>query len=435
MRPGGFTSAGTLIDILEQQIRQLERMVFLKYIVVLADGMADYPIEQLGGKTPLQAASTPCIDRLARLGTIGLVQTVPLGMNPGSDTANLSVMGYDPRQYYSGRSPFEAYSIGIPMTDEDVSFRCNLVTVTEEEPYEEKTILDHSSGEISSEEAAELITAIQAKLGRPGMTFYPGISYRHILLWEKGPWDYELVPPHDILGKKIGPYQPKGPYGELLESMMRESYGILSEHPVNRKRKARGLNPGNLIWLWGEGKKPSIQSFKEKYGLEGAVISAVDLIKGLGLCAGMESIDVDGVTGTYETNYEGKTTAALEALARGKDFIYIHLEGPDECGHRAEIEHKVTAIERIDRLVVKPIVEALDAKGEDYRLMVLPDHATPIAVRTHTMDPIPFMIYDSRKAEEKDQTYDEDGAKQTGVLIEKGYTLMDRFLKGDGEND
>lgn len=407
----------------------------MKYIVVLADGMADYPVAQLGNKTPLQAAATPCIDRLARRGTVGLVQTVPLGMSPGSDTANLSVLGYNPRQYYTGRSPFEACSIGIPMTDEDVSFRCNLVTVTEDEPYEEKTILDHSSGEISSEEAAELIAAIQQKLGRPGMTFFPGISYRHILLWEKGPWDFEMVPPHDILGKKIGPYQPKGPYGNMFETMMRESYAILNEHPVNQKRKARGLNPGNLIWLWGEGKKPAIQSFKEKYGLDGAVISAVDLIKGLGLCAGMESIDVDGVTGTYETNYEGKTKAALEALQRGKDFIYVHLEGPDECGHRAEIENKVTAIERIDRWVVQPIVEALDALGEDYRLMVLPDHATPLAVRTHTMDPIPFLIYDSRRTAEADQIYDEDGAKRTGVFVGEGYTLMDRFLKGDGNNE
>lgn len=401
----------------------------MKYVVVLADGMADYPMAELGNKTPLQAANTPCIDFLARLGTVGMVQTVPQGMSPGSDTANLSVLGYDPRKYYTGRSPFEACSIGIPMTNEDVSFRCNLVTVTEAEPYDEKTIIDHSSGEISSEESRELIAAIQAKLGRPGLTFYPGISYRHILLWEKGPWDYELTPPHDILGRQIGAYQPKGAYGAMFREMMAASFDILKDHPVNLRRKAKGLNPGNLIWLWGEGKKPAIQSFKEKYNLNGAVVSAVDLIKGLGICAGMDSIDVPDVTGTYETNYEGKAQAALQALEEGKDFVYVHLEGPDECGHRAEIENKVTAIERIDQRIIKPIYEALQARGEDFRLLVLPDHATPLAVRTHTMDPIPFLIYDSRrKAENPAQVYDEAGAQQTGLFIQEGYTLMDRFL-------
>jgi len=405
-------------------------VIFLKYIVILADGMADYPVAELGNKTPLQAAKTPCIDYLARYGSVGMVQTVPEGMNPGSDTANLAVLGYNPRECYSGRSPFEAFSIGIPMTEEDVSFRCNLVTVTEDEPYEEKIIIDHSSGEITSEESKILIAAIQEKLGRPGLTFYPGISYRHILLWEKAPWDYEMTPPHDILGKKIGPYQPKGPYGQMFKEMMKASFDILKDHPVNIERKARGLNPANLIWLWGEGRKPAIPSFTEKYGLKGAVISAVDLIKGLGLCAGMDSIDVEGVTGTYETNYAGKAQAALNALRNSSDFVYVHLEGPDECGHRAEIENKITAIERIDQQIIRPIYEALRQTGEEFRIMVLPDHATPLSVRTHTMDPVPFLIYDSRWQEEKPkQAYDEDAAKETGLFVQEGYKLMDCFLE------
>ena len=402
----------------------------MKYVVVLADGMADYPVAELGNKTPLQAACTPMMDRLAQLGTVGLVKTVPEGMSPGSDTANLSVMGYDPHQYYTGRSPFEAISIGIPMSDADVSFRCNLVTVTEAEPYEEKVIIDHSSGEITSEESAELIKAVQDKLGQPGLTFFPGISYRHILLWENGPWDFSMTPPHDILGQKIGAYQPKGPYGKMFTEMMQQSYDILKDHPVNLQRKAKGLNPANLIWLWGEGKKPAIQSFKEKYQLKGAVISAVDLIKGIGLCAGMTSIDVEGATGTYETNYEGKTQAAIKALESDHDFVYIHLEGPDECGHRAEIANKVTAIERIDQRVLQPVVEALQQTNEDFRILVMPDHATPLSLRTHTMDPIPFLIYDSRRqAENQAQIYDESGAQQTGLLVAEGYALMDHFLE------
>lgn len=404
----------------------------LKYVVVLADGMADYPVEVLGNKTPLQAANTPNIDWLAKLGTVGMVQTVPHGMAPGSDTANLSVLGYDPQKYYSGRSPFEAHSIGIPMTNADVSFRCNLVTLSEEGNYEEKTILDHSSDEISSEEAAELIRALSPLLSDPKLSFHPGTSYRHILLWKEGPWDYQFTPPHDILGKTIGEFLPQGPYGEMFAEMMKASYEILSQHPVNLARKAKGLNPGNSIWLWGEGKTPDITPFKEKYGFEGAVISAVDLIKGLGLCAGMRSIDVPGATGNYETNYEGKAQAALDVLKDGCDFVYVHLEGPDECGHRAEMEHKVEAIEAIDQRIIGPICQGLSQREEPFRMLVTPDHATPLVLRTHTMDPVPFLIYDSRRqGENPAQKYDEDSAQLTGLFVKEGHTLMDRFIRSE----
>jgi 2,3-bisphosphoglycerate-independent phosphoglycerate mutase len=405
-----------------------------KYVLVLTDGMADAPLAELNGKTPMQAARKPNMDRLARLGTIGLAKTIPDGMPLGSDTANLAVMGYDPRKYYTGRSPFEAYSMGLRLDEGDVSFRCNLVHVSEETPYEDKIMLDHSSDEISTEEAAELIRKVQAELGAERMRFYPGVSFRHILLWKDAPWDFEFTPPHDILGRKVGDYMPKGAYGGMFAQMMKDSYRFLESHSVNRKRKERGLLTANSIWIWGEGKRPAIQGFREKYGLAGAVISAVDLIKGLGLCAGMDSIDVEGATGTYQTNYQGKVQAALNALDSGKDFVYIHLEGPDECGHRAEIEHKVTAVERIDAEIIGPLLEAFDKSGAPFRLLVTPDHPTPLNVRTHTGNPVPFLIYDSGdKLEKPTQTYDEEGAAKTGLYLPKGHLLMDMFL--DRAND
>jgi len=403
----------------------------MKYIVVISDGMADYPVPELGNKTPLQAADTPTFAFLARHGEVGMVNTIPAGMQPGSDTANLSVMGYDPAVYYSGRSPFEAISMGLTLADTDAIFRCNVVTLSENEPYEEKIILDHSADEISSEEARELIKAVNEHLRTNDMTFYPGVSYRHILVWNDAPFDFNFTPPHDILGKKITDYMPGGPYGEKFYSMMKRSNLFLKDHPVNLKRLERGLKPANSIWIWGEGRKPVLPSFYEKYKLKGSVISAVDLIKGIGLCAGLESIDVEGVTGNYKTNYEGKAQAALDALRSGQDFVYIHLEGPDECGHRYEIDNKVKAIEYIDQRIVKPIIEELDNAKEEYSLMILPDHPTPLCLRTHTAEPVPFLIYRSTdKKQDTGYIYDEAEAPKTGLNIEKGHLLMDYLIKG-----
>lgn len=403
----------------------------MKYIVVISDGMADYPVPELESKTPLQAADTPTFDFLARHGEVGMVNTIPAGMQPGSDTANLSVMGYNPAVYYSGRSPFEAVSMGLTLADTDVIFRCNVVTLSDDEPYDKKVILDHSADEISSEEASELIKAVNEHLRTSDMTFYPGVSYRHILVWNNAPFDFVFTPPHDILGKKITEYLPGGPYGDEFYQMMKQSNSFLKDHPVNIKRKERGLNPANSIWIWGEGRKPALSSFFEKYKLKGSVISAVDLIKGIGICAGLESIDVEGVTGNYKTNYEGKAQAALEALRSGQDFVYIHLEGPDECGHRYEINNKVKAIEYIDQRIVKHIIESLDSIGEEYSLMILPDHPTPLCLRTHTAEPVPFLIYRSTDKEKNTgYIYDEAEAPKTGFYIEKGHLLMDYFIKG-----
>ncbi|MDX9871609.1 MAG: cofactor-independent phosphoglycerate mutase [Clostridia bacterium] len=402
----------------------------MKYIVVLADGMADYPLAELGNKTPLQAAQTPSLNYLAQYGQVGMVKTIPDGMPPGSDTANLSVMGYDPAVYYFGRSPFEAVSMGLELAPTDVVFRTNVVTLSEEEPYAEKIILDHSADEISSAEARELIEAVQQKLGTEKMQFFPGVSYRHILVWQEAPFDFQFTPPHDILGQKIANFLPRGPYGHIFLEMMQQSSLILSEHPVNLQRRQRGLKPANSIWIWGEGKKPALPGFYEKYGLKGSVISAVDLIKGIGLCAGLDALEVAGATGNYNTNYEGKARAALDALESGQDFVYIHLEGPDECGHRREIENKVKAIESIDARIVRPIMEEMSARGEEYSLMVLPDHPTPLCLRTHTSEPVPFLLYRSAAGEyDPARIYDEDGAKKTGLFIEQGHSLMDYFIK------
>lgn len=403
----------------------------MKYIVVLADGMADYPLQELGNRTPLQAAHTPETDRLAHYGEVGMVQTIPQGIHPGSDTANLSVMGYDPSVYYFGRSPFEAISMGLELLPTDVSFRTNLVTLSEEEPYPEKIILDHSADEISSAEARELIEAVNQYLATEKMRFFPGVSYRHILLWHEAPFEYKFTPPHDILGRKIADYLPQGPYGRIFTEMMQKSHEFLKNHPVNIRRRERGLKPANSIWVWGEGKKPALPGFKEKYGLTGSVISAVDLIKGIGLCAGLDSLDVEGATGTYKTNYAGKVQAALGALSGGQDFVYIHLEGPDECGHRMEITNKVNAIEWIDEKVIGPIIQAMRERHEDYSIMVLPDHPTPLSLRTHTAEPVPFLIYRSAaESYDPSRRYDEDEAPKTGLVIAKGHLLMDYFIKG-----
>jgi 2,3-bisphosphoglycerate-independent phosphoglycerate mutase len=402
----------------------------MKYIVVLGDGMADYPIPELGNKTPLQAARKPNMDFMAANGESGLAATIPASLPPGSDVANLSVLGYEPEKYYTGRSPLEAASIGVPMTANDITFRTNLVTLSEADSYEERIMLDYSADEISTREAEELIQEMNRHFQNDILTFYKGVSYRHCLLWKDGPLKFELTPPHDILDQRIAPYLPKGKESDVLYKMMEDSARFLSGHPVNKKRIERGLRPANSIWIWGQGKKPDIPSFFERYELNGAVISAVDLVRGLGKCAGMESMEVEGATGNLHTNYMGKAEAALKACKQGKDFVYIHVEAPDECGHRGEAENKVRAIELIDEQIIGVLLNGL-SEYDDYRILVLPDHATPLALRTHTRDPIPYALYQkSRKIKGLVQSYDEFAAKSSGIFYSSGPSLMSRFLKG-----
>ncbi len=401
----------------------------MKYIVILGDGMSDYPVPELGNKTPLQVAKKPNIDRLAQYGQLGLVKTVPETLPPGSDVANLSVLGYEPEKYYTGRSPLEAASIGIDLRDTDVTFRTNLVTLSEAKRYEDRVMVDYSSDEISTEEAHQLLDTIQAHFNNELYTYYKGISYRHCLLWEKGSLDLDLTPPHDILGKRIADYLPSGKDSLPLLKMMKESQRLLENHPVNLKRKEKGLRPANSIWIWGEGKKPALDPFKNKYGLSGAVISAVDLIKGLGILAGMDSIDVKGATGNIDTNYLGKAQAALDALSQGKDFVFVHIEAPDECGHRYEIDNKVKSIELIDELVVASLIKGLEVY-EDYKILVLPDHPTPLSLRTHTRDPVPYIFYQKSRAKKgSSMTYNEKNAQDTGIFIGSGPDLMAKFTK------
>ena len=394
----------------------------MKYVVVLGDGMADYPIDELNGKTPLEAAKTPTLDALSKVSEVGLVHTIPEGMAPGSDTANLSVIGYDPKIYYTGRSPLEALSIGVDMEPTDISFRCNIVTLSEEESYEEKTIIDHSAGEITTEEAKELVEVVAKELGNELYQFYVGTSYRHLTIWKNGTV-IDLVPPHDILGKTIKEYLPKD---EVLNQMMKKSYDILSNHPVNLKRKEQGLNPANSIWFWGAGTRPALTSFEEKNHKKAAMISAVDLLKGIAVGANMTNITVEGANGGLHTNYKGKAKAAVKALEEdGFDFVYIHVEAPDEMGHQGSIERKIQAIENLDEKVIKIVKEELEKRGEDFRMLVLPDHPTPIAIRTHCSDPVPYLLYDS--TDEKDNTfaYSEKGGKESGNYIEQGHTIID----------
>lgn len=397
----------------------------MKYIVILGDGMADEPIEGLDGKTPLEYAATPAMDELAAKSEIGLVHTIPKGMKPGSDTANLAVLGYNPRIYYSGRSPLEALSIGVPMKDTDVALRCNIVTISEEEPYEEKRMIDHSSDEISTEDAAILLEAVKKELEGDGYHFYVGTSYRHCLIWENGQV-VSLAQPHDILTQKIGQYLPED---DVLRKMQRKSYEILVNHPLNIERKKKGLHPANCCWFWGAGTKPALSSFEEKNHKKGVMISAVDLLKGIAVGAGMDNIIVEGANGGLHTNYEGKAAAAVNAVLHdGYDFAYIHVEAPDEMGHQGSVEKKVQAIENLDKFVVRYVKEQMDASGEEYRLLVLPDHPTPIRVRTHTSDPVPYMLYDSRKNAGKDWKYNEKEAKMSGNFTEEGYTLIDHLF-------
>lgn len=400
----------------------------MKYVVLLCDGMADLPREDLTGKTPMGTANKPNMDRLAKVSEVGLVKTVIDTLKPGSDVANLSVLGYDPSIYYSGRSPLEAGSIGIDMKPTDVSFRCNLVTLSDEEKYEDKTMVDYCSGDISSREAAELIAYIQEKMGNEEFSFYSGVSYRHCLIWDNGTLDVgTLTPPHDITGKKITEYLGVNQKGAKLIDMMKRSYDLLRDHPVNKKRIEKGLRPANSIWLWGEGVRKDLTPFEEKYGLKGAMISAVDLLKGIGKFTGMDVIDVPGATGYIDTNFGGKAQAAIDALNRGNDLVYIHVEAPDECGHRFEIENKVKSIELIDELILAPILKAFE--GQDIKILICPDHPTPLALKTHTNAPVPYLIYDSRKKVDGVPKFSEEEAEKTGRFIGVGHTLMEKFLK------
>lgn len=397
-----------------------------KYIVVLGDGMADEPIEKLGGKTPLAFAETPAMDRLSKRGEIGLVNTIPEGMKPGSDTANLSVLGYDPKLYYSGRSPLEALSIGVPMKDTDVALRCNIVTLSEEEvPFEEQTIIDHSSGEISTEDCAQLLEAVKKELENETYQFYVGTSYRHCLIWNHGSV-LELSQPHDVLGQVIGQYLPAD---EKLLYMMKRSYEILVNHPINIERKKQGLNPANCCWFWGAGTKPMLSSFQEKNGLKGMMVSAVDLLKGIAVGAGMGVAKVEGANGGLHTNYEGKVHAALEALKEGYDFVYIHVEAPDEMGHQGSVEKKVQAIAYLDQRVIGPLTAALDQEKSPYRLLVMPDHPTPIRVRTHTADSVPYLLYDSTVPREETWNYNEKEAGESGNFVPLGHKIIDKLLE------
>ena len=394
----------------------------MKYVVVLGDGMADWPMESLGGGTPLSCAKTPVMDALAKVSEIGTVATIPEGMAPGSDTANLSVMGYDPRRYYTGRSPLEALSIGVDMKDTDVVYRCNLVTLTEEDaPYEEQTILDHSSDEISTEDAAILLRDVCRELENETYRFYTGTSYRHCLVWDRGQV-LELTPPHDVLERKIGEYLP---HDETLLYMQKRSYEILKNHPLNIRRKEQGLNPANSFWFWGAGTKPVLTSFEDIYHKKGVMISAVDLLKGIAAGAEMDSIQVEGANGGLNTNYEGKAEAAVKALTeQGYDFAYIHVEAPDEMGHQGSVEKKIRSIEYLDQRLIRLVKEGLDASGEDYRMLILPDHPTPIKVRTHVAEPVPYLLYDSTALGDHTWHYNEEEAAKSGNTVAHGWDMM-----------
>ena len=399
----------------------------MKYLVLSPDGMADEPIAALGGLTPMAKANKPVMDELAKVALVGTVSNVPADMVPESDTANLAILSYDPKIYSKGRSPLEAVSMGIEMQPDETAYRCNVVTLSDEgEAYEDKIIIDHSADEITTAEADELIKALQAHFGNDERRFYTGVSYRHCLIRKNGNDKYNFMRPHDILGRRIGEYLPRVEDGGAeFYQIMKESFDVLNHHPINEARRARGLKPANSAWFWSPGKKPQLPSFSEKWGLSGAVISAVDLIKGIGLCAGMKSIDVEGATGNVHTNYKGKADAAIDAFKNGAELVYVHVEGPDECGHRAELENKVISVERIDAEILAPVLEYLRHTGEDFKIMILPDHPTPIRARTHTIDPVPFFIYASDAVLTGVDTFNEETAKAKQNYLANGYRLME----------
>lgn len=402
----------------------------MKYLVLLCDGMADTPNAVLEGKTPMECAEKPCMDALASKGKIGMCRTVAAGLKPGSDVANLSVMGYDPKVCYTGRSPLEAASIGVNLKPTDVALRCNIVTLSEEENYKDKTMVDYCAGDISTAEAEQIIATVEEKLGSDIYKFYSGVSYRHCLVVDGGTTELgTMTPPHDISGRVIGEYLSDHENAKDLIALMEKSYDILKDHPVNLARRAKGLHEANSIWLWGEGRKPALEDFKEKNGVSGCVVSAVDLLKGIGICANMETPEVVGATGYIDTNFEGKAKATIDAFERGTDLVYLHFEAPDECGHRGEAENKVRAIGMIDSLALKPILEYLDGCGDDYRILIMPDHPTPLETMTHSPDPVPFLLYDSRKAETGAEKFTEAAAAETGLFVEHGPDIMNLLLE------
>lgn len=403
----------------------------MKYVVVLCDGMADYPVPALGGKTPMMVAKKPHIDALAAKAEVGLVRTVAPGLKPGSDVANMSVLGFDPHRFYTGRSPLEAASIGIDMKDSDVSLRTNLVTLSDKgEPFADKVIEDYCADDISTEEARQLIEAVQAAFGGGEYDFYTGVSYRHCLIWHGGTTELgNMTPPHDITGKVIGPHLSTAETARPLLEMMEKSFDLLKDHPVNKARVAAGRRPANCIWLWGEGKRPALQPFEALYGIKGGMVSAVDLLKGIANCAGMEVAEVPGTTGYIDTDFEGKAKAALDLLTRN-DLVYVHFEAPDECGHRNEPENKVKAIEMIDSRVLPILEEGLE-QYEDYKILLLPDHPTPIVTRTHASDPVPYLLYQKSAPKTGVDTINEETAKATGIYMENGPAMMPHFLGQD----
>ena len=403
----------------------------MKYVVVLCDGMADYPVPALGGKTPMMVAKKPHIDALAAKAEVGLVRTVAPGLKPGSDVANMSVLGFDPHRFYTGRSPLEAASIGIDMKDSDVSLRTNLVTLSDKgEPFADKVIEDYGADDISTEEARQLIEAVQAAFGGGEYDFYTGVSYRHCLIWHGGTTELgNMTPPHDITGKVIGPHLSTAETARPLLEMMEKSFDLLKDHPVNKARVAAGRRPANCIWLWGEGKRPALRPFEALYGIKGGMVSAVDLLKGIANCAGMEVAEVPGATGYIDTDFEGKAKAALDLLTRN-DLVYVHFEAPDECGHRNEPENKVKAIEMIDSRVLPILEEGLE-QYEDYKILLLPDHPTPIVTRTHASDPVPYLLYQKSAPKTGVDTINEETAKATGIYMENGPAMMPHFLGQD----
>ncbi len=402
----------------------------MKYLVLIPDGMADEPVEAIGNRTPMEAANKPCMDTLAAQSEVGLVLNVPQGMVPESDTANMAILSFDPKVYSRGRSPLEAISMGLEMAPDETAYRCNVVTLSEEEDYDHKIMLDHSADEITTAEADQLIKALEERFGNDLRHFYTGVSYRHCILWKNGNDTYDFSRPHDIIGQCIENYLPKVENGgEEFYRLMKESYDVLNHHPVNEARRARGLKPANSAWLWSPGKKPRLPDFTEKWGIRGTVISAVDLIKGIGLCAGMNSVDVEGATGNVHTNYDGKAQAAIRAFKDGADLVYVHVEAPDECGHRAEIENKVLSVELIDQKILAPVYQYLVSAGEAFKILVLPDHPTPLRIRTHSSDPVPYFLYDSRISREGVRTYNEATARETGLYIPNGFTLLERVIE------
>lgn len=399
----------------------------MKYAVILCDGAADTPVEELGGRTPLEAASKPNIDELSKHGEMGMVRTVPDNLPPGSDVANLAVFGYDPQKYYTGRSPLEAVSMEVPLKLTDTTFRTNVVTLSDDENYADKTMVDYSSDEITTEEARELIKYVNDNLGTEEYEFFGGFSYRHLMVWHNKENNFTLTPPHDISGRVIGEYLPKD---ETIRSLMEKSYELLKDHPINKSRLERGLHPANSIWIWGNGTKPNLDTYADRFGIKGTVVSAVDLIKGIGYCAGLNVVDVEGATGNVNTNFDGKAQAAIEAFKNGDDFVYVHLEAPDEAGHRHEIDNKVKAIELIDSKIVAPIIDYLNNSGSDYGVLIMPDHPTPLAIMTHSSDPIPYLLYFSKDADKSSgyTAYTEAEAAKTGVFVEQGYTLINKLF-------